>query len=61
MSTVWLDCTLNLREEMARAAKQKDKEIAVEVTTVVLEEGEAFEPEPLWMHYLQEHRWPEDF
>lgn len=61
MSAVWLDCTLNLREEMARAAKLKEKNIDFEINTVILEEDETFEPEPLWMHYLQEHQWPEDF
>ncbi len=61
MSAAWLSSTLNLREDMARAAKNKDKKIVFEVSTVILEEGETFEPEPIWMHYLQAHAWPEDF
>ncbi len=61
MDALWLASAVNLREEFARNAKDKRKDIRFEVTTTVVEEGEEFEPEPLWVHYLLEHSWPEDF
>ena len=61
MDALWLASAVNLREQLARGAKSKEKEIRIEVSTTVLEEGKEFEPEPLWVHYLLEHSWPEDF
>lgn len=61
MAALWLSSALRLREEFARAAKNKEKGIEIEFSTVVLDEGEVYEPLPLWAHHLLEHSWLDDF
>ncbi|MFT0762027.1 hypothetical protein [Scrofimicrobium sp. R131] len=60
MSQVWL--WSSLQTQMAHSPKPKDKGLHIEVSTIVLEPGEEYEPpEPLWLHLLLEHDWPEDY
>lgn len=64
MASLWLASTLNLKEEMQRSAKPKDKSIEVEFgedEQLVFEWDEEPDELPLWAHYLLEHSWPEDF